>query len=167
MLQRLADAPDFVRNADFLTLDEQVALVSAGVVADEDIIRRAQQFVVDEFRRRRRTPSAEAADHDPLESATVIEALAEAIDRIGVAQRQDDEDALFADGDALLAMILDALDAQRSLAGRIIDGRPAEEVLRERLGALDRPEFCLLAVLLIDDSVVTPVERWFCAARES
>jgi hypothetical protein len=97
--------------------------------------------------------SAERALHD---------ALAEA----ARATRLTERDALLADRDALIAAVVTELTRLYVVREQAIAGRPAAEVLGERLAALPWPELRLLAGYVLGGLYrAAAATRWLAAAH--
>jgi hypothetical protein len=160
-LQLLDTAPEFIRSADFLSLDERLRLAMAqadGV--PEEIVLRAKEMTVAHFQKVRVETDDPGAD-----DGTVLSVFEICVRRLLHKQRMVEEDKVLADRDHLLNAVLGKLTVAASIAQGDVDGRPATEVLAERLQALSSPEFALLAAGLLGSA--DPARHWLRAMGAS
>jgi hypothetical protein len=153
-LQIIDDGPDFIREANFLTLVEQVQLVMAEADAPEETVMQAKRMVVDHFRAKHvGKKSALAGSVD-----VVFNACLESLLR---GQKMVADDELFSNPARLLDAVVAKFAVAKQLNKAVIAGRPATEVLAERLCAMSPPEFALLAAVLLGSD--DPARRWIAA----
>ena len=153
-VQIIQGAPDFIRDADFLSLDEQMRLATATADASASVIQRAKEMSVEQLRINRTS----AGNEKPLFTGSVDAIFKACLEHILREQPVAELDKLFADRVRLLEAVLAKVGASKSVNGNLVDGRPAAEVLAERLRAMEPPEFALLAAGLLGSP--DPARRW-------
>ena len=147
-LQILKSAPDFIRAASHLSLNEQRALAELDVVEDEQFVMEAKRLTCEWLRLVREDASEQdqkrLLDVEPT-SNSVTDVFLACLAHLRCEQVAAIEDALFSNQEELLARVLEILGDTRAIRGGVIGDRPAAEVLAERLDAIDWPEFHLVA----------------------
>lgn len=164
-LQFLDTAPEYIRTADFLSLVERLRLTTATADAPAEIVLRAKEMAVTYLRRVRTdagTDDSAILGEDALPNASVITVFEACVQRLLDDQRMAEADKLFADHDRLLDAVLAKLATSELVNGSLVAGRPAAEVLAERLRAMPPPEFALLAAGLL--GIPEPGRHWLQAA---
>jgi hypothetical protein len=161
-LDILDKSPDFIRAADHLSVEERAKLALAESRAPDEVVLRAKQMTVDYFRRLRDADAPEVPKDGGLPNGSVTVVFEIFVKRLLQERQTAAEDKLFADRACLLEAVLARLAAAKSLNGALVDGRPAAEVLAERLRAMAPAEFALLAAGLLGSP--DPARRWLAAA---
>lgn len=166
--QLVDDGPEFLRDADFLTLSEKAWLLNALAQEPAETMARAARLTVAYFEQRRGKPvDGQAGKHagKGFLGDTVNEVFQRVLKKLVEEAALAEHDPPLADAEQLLKAIL-AL-ATPVLDGALVDDKPAIDVLAERLGQLDSPEFSLLAACLLRSSCAPwAIQRWLQAARE-
>jgi hypothetical protein len=168
-LQILKSAPDFIRAAGHLSLNEQRALAELDVVEDEQFVMEAKRLTCEWLRLVRENASEQdqkrLLDVEPA-SNSVTDVFLACLEHLRGEQEAAVEDALFSNQDELLERVLEILGETRAIRGGVIRGLPAAEVLAERLDAIDWPEFYLVATGVFSGmSVEDAGRRWFEAMQ--
>jgi ParB/RepB/Spo0J family partition protein len=151
-------APDFIRDAD-LNLDDRLRLAELArpEQVPPDLWEEAQRNAVKmlEYRDRiltGREPAVEALDDMARiqlqvrsRQLSVVDVVNSKLQQVLHDRQIADRNDLLADPARLIAATLDHLHRLHAFRAGVIDGRPALEVLAERLGHLPEPELILLA----------------------
>ena len=165
MLDKLQDAPGYIRDVDFLSIEEKYRLDRATSYLSDDVVERAKRLTVEEFRRRRAKSTDEGEEPQQEVKGSTVKAVFETIlDNLKRKQRGSAEDDLFADNERLINAVLKELCSHEALDGATIDGRAARDVLLEDVRTLSPRMVALLAGyghLSLDKD---PAERWLEAA---
>ena len=164
-VQIVHGGPDFIREADFLALKEQVQLIMAQADAPEEIVLQAKRMTVEQFRTTRTNVGSNDSGlpgTKALSGRSVIAAFENCVGRILREQHVVAEDELFGDRDHLMQAVLAKLAVAKEISKAVVGDRPAAEVLAQRLQCLDLPEFTLLAAGLLQS--VAPARHWVKAA---
>jgi hypothetical protein len=167
MLQLLAEAPASIRDCDFLTVEERYAMFSVSVdgVSDE-YVQAAQHATLELFENERVNEPGSVRDSCAPRNSSVTEVFEIALDKIQRQATRAEEDELFTDDAELREGIIKHLAASPSVSDAVVDGRPTADVLNERLRNLERPEFHLIARLVISvDEVDEACRRWLLALK--
>ena len=168
-LMRLNAEPEFIREAD-IPLAEKLAVAwatGAPHVPDEVLLeakrstcafleRKKRAFEGDDKLLGKLNPEQRSC-YLIQHSKEPLEVLEEEIDR-QLREREHEamlarREELFADRDKLTDATIEALRKLYLLREGTVGGRPALEVLRDRLGTLPEPEFRLLASLVVDEKI--------------
>jgi hypothetical protein len=157
-LNILAKSPDFIRAADHLSVEERAKLAIAESRAPDEVVLGAKKLTVDHFRRLRDAEAPEGPEDDGLPNGSVTAVFEACVRQLLQEQQTTAEDKLFADPARTHEVVLSKLAGSPAIANRVIDGRPAAEVLAERLRAMPPPEFALLAAGLLGSP--DPARRW-------
>lgn len=163
LVSTLERAPAIVRDADFLTVQEQIELfLAVGVDLDEQQ-HRVLAVVLEHVEARRAEPASVedgADDEDDASPASLYHTLIEELENQALV---DDEDALFANVDEMRLFLKEWLDESEDLQERWIGERAATEVLMERLESLAEPELVLIRAAVAAETVVSIERRWLNA----
>lgn len=153
------EAPDFIREADWLNLEEQYHLATLKTDATVEATLRAKELACQVLHEQR-------ADGKPRRRGTseldaIRRVFFACLHRVQGEEALAQEDGLFADPDMLQETVLATLTETEIIREGVINGRPAAEVLTERLDALEWPEFFLLATsVLHTDALDIAARRW-------
>jgi hypothetical protein len=165
--QIVEQGPDFVRDADFLTLDEQFYLAQVDDQSDNPLVQEARQMTCALIRDRRENPGTEdAAATCKADLLGVKEIYASCVHELVRAQRLAQDDELLADGESLTETLVGALGKSGAIQDREIDGRPALDVFAERLAAIPSPELHLLGMCLLRRDIAVAADRWLTAVLQ-
>lgn len=152
-LQQLESAPEFIRLANHLTIEEQVELMELMGPSPVEPILDAAKFVCEQFCRRRGGDSEVSDDQSQDRAAgTIASHFAAALDRIIVDQQDCQESVLLAQRDLLHHAVVEKLVADCGFGGADVGGESARHTLDARLHAIPWPEFQLLAGFLLCDN---------------
>ncbi len=164
MLEELNDAPDFIRNADYLGIEERHKLHRCSGYASDDLVHRAKEMTVEQFKGRRiGTPDE---DVSPIAGGRgVVSVFKEHLERLNREQRQQDEGKLFSDRAALIEKITGCLAYDAAIEGQQIDGRPARDVLADDLATMSLPMLALLGGYTMHTSGCSAAQRWLEARQ--
>jgi len=178
-IEQLKTAPDFIRDAD-LSLEDRVYLADVTADALEDVLLDAKREAVNMLLGRdgwlgmtQETGDLvgiSLADKQAVLSGWMGKVTAESAFKqaLEVTMRNheiEQRDALFADRAALLDRAVTVAMRRHDISETLIKGRPAHELLRERLAALPDPEGALLCALLAgEDDAALGV--WLTAFRD-
>ncbi len=141
-------------------------------VAHEEVILRAKKAACEQIRQSRSQHTGKGKGkkihHSIAPGQSVETVFVEQWDRIEQEGQRAEDDELFADSERLIHVVLKRLGESMALRDVSIEGRPAIELLAERLDALDWPEFFLVALFVINaPSVEAASERWLAAFNDS
>jgi len=170
-LDMVNKAPSFIRDAEFLSLDEKtwLAELKAEKPEDEDLVSCAKQHTCECLQQRRsKSDDQPGTSTDVPPSANSVEEVFDFYVAALVQQRKRaSQDELFADHTRLVTTILAKLTAEGPISMATIDGRPASEVLAEQLKTCGKPEMVLLAASVFNASSLDDVaSRWLEAMNE-
>ena len=152
-----------MRDADFLTVQEQIELFQAIGADPDEQQHRVLAFVLEHVEARQAEPASVedgAGDEDDASPASLYHTLIEELENQALV---DDEDALFADVDEMRLFLKEWLDESEDLQERRIGERAAAEVLMERLESLAEPELVLIRAAVAAETVVSVEQRWLNA----
>ena len=157
-MELVKTAPDFIRDADYLTLaDKRFLAHAAAAVPDDGLLEakhKACDLMANRFAYLTAGKTAEAiVGSDFLEamraewgSLTVKQALEISLKGILQDRARKEEHDLFADRARLTEMLMERMVCSHfRIRTGTIKGRPAIEVLRKRLDKRELPEFLMLA----------------------
>ena len=131
-LAALQDAPDFIRDAEWLSIEEKFKLFQAKGPADDGLVEEAKEMTIEEFRRRR--VAQDENDPPRYEGKTVLSVFEECLESLKRERREDKEESLFESREGLLRAILDRLQNDEAVRyGETATG-PALGLLRSQLG---------------------------------
>ncbi len=163
-LEIVADGPDFIREATFLNLGEQLALVHAEADVPKEIVSQAKRMTVGHFKQQRTGEilGDPVPELKTIPSGASVENVFEFCVAVLVHREHTAEAVrLLADRDRLLDVVLGVLAQSEAVHAGVVGDRPAREVLAERLKSLAPPEFVLLAAtLLTGHSVDIAAHQW-------
>ena len=160
LMGELENAPKILRDAEFLSLSERVELFrvvgtnpgKSGAEALETVLAQVE---------RRRSGKAAPMQNDSEARVPVCELF-----RATLAQAaQHDKDQVFAEPNRLREVLESWIRRNEQLHATELSGRPATEVLIERLAALPHPEIVLLTAAVIPELAGSPQQRWLDAIR--
>lgn len=161
-LQIVADAPEFIREADWLLLEEAAWLAHVAVEAPAELLSQAKELTCEALRRQRCSVTDE--DDDEWPQGELDDVLNHYLHKLMRARKQAAFDELFADHERLFDAVVSKLVATESFNGKMIDQQPAAKVLAERLRALPSAELTLLAAAALAAPSVDDVgARWLAA----
>ena len=168
MLQLLKQAPEFICQADYMTLEEQFWLATVEVDEAEELALAAKQATCERLLCQRGTAEGEVRKRCASESSGVEKTFWECLEQLQHEETDEEEDALFADPDRLYAAVYEKLAESPAVCDGVIDDEPAVEVLAKRLDLLDWPEFYFMASLVLHSgSLEAAGQRWLEAAGRS
>ena len=160
LLQELESAPEALRAADFLSLDEKSELFR--VVGREPSPHKLDALAeVLADMKQRRTCKRVGKQHELETRKPLTDMYRAALQRS--AERAGD--GVFAEPAKLRAIVESWARAQDDLAEVTLAGRPVADVLVERLSLLGNPEIALLAAAVVPEIGGAPRRRWFEAVR--
>ena len=163
MLAVVEKAPDFVKKAEHLSLSEQAELTLVAPDDGDDVIY-AKELTCDylQLQRGGDVPADSPARLLPADlGPSILDVYRACLDHVEEEWIAADEEALFADEHSLFEAVLNKLQQSEAICHGQVDGKPASEILAERLDSLDWPEFKLLAsFLLVGPSVEHACRRW-------
>tara|TARA_R110002072_G_scaffold289831_2_gene457096 strand:- start:29684 stop:31183 length:1500 start_codon:yes stop_codon:yes gene_type:complete len=164
LINELNDAPEVLRNARFLAVDERVALFREVGQEPRELATAALQAVLSEVQARRTDDDGESIAPVPagLSVVDVFRAKLRNLQRDGLIACEDE---FFGDSDKIASRLKGWLNDGKELCGDLIGERPAVDVLEERLESLAMPELTLLAAVIDDNPVVPSKKRWIDAVK--
>lgn len=148
-------APPFIRKADHLSLEQQAELATIEAEEDDEVVQRAKQLVCEFLRLKRCSDAPKNSDARQLPESlgTSVSVVFKAcLDLLHSQEQAATEEELFNDPERLFEVVLEHFGETEAIRDGQVDGRPATEVLAERLHPLDWPEFFLLASHVLDGS---------------
>jgi ParB/RepB/Spo0J family partition protein len=166
MLAALGDAADFIRDAEFLSVEERFKLHQAKDFGYEEFAETAKEMAVEEFRRRRVDKSEDDDGESPrYEGGNVLAVYRECLEELKRRHREDREESMFENASVLRREILNRLQNEEAIRYGIVGSEPAIGLLASHLNKLDFPSLTLLgAALSTRYSKVSPAARWLQAA---
>lgn len=159
-MAKLEGAPEFIRETEALTLGEKVYLnelseedfdgIDAEMLAEVkrrtmETMEKRHEIMTGEGILREVDKETTALVQEQWKDITLDVALEREAAYVFRERRKTEEKELFSDAEELLAQILKGLRQYHIIRERTINERPAIEVLEERLRALPKSEFRLLA----------------------
>ena len=160
LLQSLEDAPPFIREAAWLSVEEQYRLAMLEADATEEVILRAKERACELLRCQRAGGKARRGSAIDSVDQAFFQCLGRVQEEVALAK----EDELFAAPERLMETVLEQLSESGAICDGVVDGRPAAEVLAERLDAVEWGEFYLLATCLLHtDALELAGQRWLSA----
>ncbi len=168
MMDMVNAAPQWVRDADDSLASKVNYLRIMKDVPEEDaeeVIRRAEEIV-----KLRCDSLKHMSFRDKiLYQMQVPTGLEPIVNEVVMTMNRDRESAaekaLYADRTQLMDRILEHAEQAHTMRTEELDGRPALEVMRERLSQMPWPEFRYLASFVLEDAVGAQ-GRWFQSVRE-
>ncbi len=170
-MERIKEAPEFIRGAEYLTLHEKLWLYELELpdLQAEEVTEIKRQAVEDASEKRGFLADKDI-DEGMREYVGSLPCTIDAIVRICLDELRRDKEHQHAlscldDPDRMVEIFVEArVPEDKDLREGTIGGRPAKDVLRERLLALPRPEKILLLGGLVLGQVYGP--RWLHAVKE-
>jgi hypothetical protein len=161
MLGKLKSAPDYIRSAGFLSIKERYRLYAESSYVADDLQEQAKRLAVAEFKRRRNgsTNGDDGPQHE-AKGKSVIAVFRAFLEDLERQQRRSKEDALFADRDRMVNVVLKDLRGCEILDDATVDGRPARDVLAEDVRGLSPTMLALVAGYATASWNPSPAERW-------
>ena len=171
LLEDINKAPDFIRESPLSLMDKwEIAILQADQSVAVDVVNEAKQETVSLLVYRDAVLTGQAPDVLGLEDRPdLVEFVKEeqsqrtpktvfvgAINRVMGARRLAEQKTLFADRSKLLGTVLSEMGKAFMIREGRVDGRPALEVLAERLSDMPEPEFRLLAAYISGYSLAAP-----------
>jgi ParB/RepB/Spo0J family partition protein len=163
LLTELESAPVEIRDAEFLTLAEQIGLFRLVESTQDEQHWRALTVVLDHVRERRAatTKNSDGASGDACSDPVSL--YRELIQELECDAEIATEDALFTDLDGMRQFLREWLQESEDLSAKTIEGRPAAEVLAERVETLAQPELVLIRAAVAAETFVSIEQRWYDA----
>lgn len=168
-LQIISGAPEYIRDAEYLTLAERQFLAERYAEEEGEIVQAALAATCDVLRRKREQGvSGECHGlKDTSRSGAVVQVFNACFSKLQQQGEAGQYDGLFADVESLFFEVLQRLKDTSALRAQVIDGRPAGDVLEERLNTIDWPEFFLLATGVLEVPIEDTATRWLKAVTET
>jgi ParB/RepB/Spo0J family partition protein len=166
-LQVVMQGPEFIREADFLSLDEQYHLVQADADQDDPLFIEAKRMTCELLQQRRAGLVAEdGAKTETAKSQNVGVVYTRCLQEARRLHHISQDDEFFAGRGPLAEAIRAEISNSGAVCDEEIDGRPALDVLIDRLAGLPNPELHLLAAGLFREGVKSAVHRWLTAVLQ-
>ena len=163
VIHHLQDAPEAIRNADFLTYAERWEVACLAADLPNELAESIVANVLDTLRGRHETLTGEGPIVEMAKAAwagrTIAEMFKNGTDAVARDHEHRHREALFSDEKRLLDAVISDFEQWHATREGEVDGMPALSVLRERLLALPSAEFRLLASLVLSDGFGAP-SRW-------
>ncbi len=162
MLQDLEAAPEAIRDAEFLSIEERWLLHKIVVDGDQNVVVQAKQLALEYLRQQRAGDGADRADPPRrAERASVRDVLQVCVLAVMRRRQLEAEEKLFSDRGELLGSVLAAMAGSPAIRDGTIAGHPAVEVLADQIRALPEPMLHIVAGLAVGDPPVeTAGRRW-------
>ena len=167
------NGPSFIRESN-LSLADKLRLATAKADVPDDVLLEAQKEACDSLIMRDAVLTGTLDGFAKLDSPiqeylrqcwqdrTADDLLEAAIEQIMSDRKWKESLKLFADRDALTNSVVKKLKEYHVIREGTVDGRPAWQILDERLRQLPLPEFVLLASYALgDDEALGATGRWF------
>jgi len=167
-VDKLKHAPDFIRDADHLSLSDKVWLWEAEADLPPEALEAAKRDVCGAMRIRydiltgktelvqSLSPEQQAELMGRWFCTTIADLFRQHVDKCRLDRATVERDQLFADREVLTGRLIEEFTKIYIMRTGIIGGRPALEVMRERLDALPRPELVLLASYILEQGMAGP-----------
>ena len=178
----IRDAPEFIRDADYLTVWDKLWLHRCKPTSEvsNDLLLTVKQCTCEAMKIRHDAltgnveglEEADAVTREQIRAQlktiwsgrTIDVVFKECLEQELRDRMLRDRNVLFEDRGRLTDEVLECLRYYYLIRECIVDGRPAAEVLRERLDKLDLPEFKMLAGYVLTERYSTsPTSLWFFA----
>ena len=168
LLQVLENAPNFIRDADHLTLVEQVALHRFDLETDPDLVEEVKRMAVERLRQRRCGSQANGTQGSPGGDGDVQAVLGQCLNDVREQEILLEENDVLDDRSQLYASVISRIDLDETIKDTTVNGRPASDVLREEVDNLSAPMLALLgSALAPQESAMSPARRWLKARCSS
>ena len=164
LINELKDAPEILRNATILAVEERVSLFREIGEEPDERANEALQSVLSELQARRVNDDGESEAAVPA-GEPVVKMFQSTLREL---ERNDliaGEDELFGDRHEIHSWLQTWLGESDVLCDSLINERPAAAVLAERLDDLALPERILLVAAIAESTVVPIEERWLAAVE--
>jgi len=158
----MEDAPPFIMEAAFLSVEERYRLHRAVRYVDEELLLEAKRHTVEQFRRWR--TEGEGADAEE-QQRSVIQVFDEQLERLQRDRCMREEGALFDHPEKLVDKIIESIRYTAGVADVEIDGRQALELMREDLETLPPPALALMAACVLPSRRPAAIMHWLKAKR--
>jgi ParB/RepB/Spo0J family partition protein len=164
-LQTVLDGPEFIREANRLTLDEQCWLAEFSCNWDDATVLKAKQMTCRKIDLQRQMQEYEIPSEID-ESSDVSSMMHECLQSLVRPGRMARTDELFADRSRLMESVMLTLQRAAADVGKIAQ-QPDTDLLLKRIAELAEPELHLLAGYVLDREPVAALLRWQAAIRKS
>lgn len=165
-VQIVQAAPEYIRDADHLTLEEQYMLTTLDVNGPDGLLDEAKRLAVAHLAWHRAgqdgdPPAGVLADNRTASVAEMVYAYTRHLLR----QQQDQVEAdLLIDRDRLISVLVSILGTTPAIRDGVVDGQPAQDVLRDSLQAINDPELRLLAGCAMGSRDAAKAAEWWLEA---
>jgi ParB/RepB/Spo0J family partition protein len=161
VLQQLEQAPEFIRTATHLSVDEQFQLYQASADASPELVLQAKQETVELLRRRRSGDDLSPREAE-LADGRIEDVFQRCLQCLVQQQQASEEDEIFV-GEDLAETAVWKLAEYGVLEGMVVDGRPALEVLVEQITQSRALLEFTASLLTRPTDIETATRRWLRA----
>lgn len=161
MVQDLQKSPEFIREADHLSVEEKWTLHQQGEGLPDEVALRCKQMVCELLRGHRR--GEVSLGKLPSDGSHISFLFASCVQKIANEQKIAKEQELFTDRPRLEAAVMEYLAQDERLAQAQVDGQEARQVLEKEIGEL-KPQMLALVAAHVLRSRSPAIAHWLAAA---
>jgi hypothetical protein len=148
LLLALDDAPDFIREAQHLTIAEQVAVHHFRTEAEPELVLEAKRMAVEQLRRRR-DPTVDDPGDPSAPTPDVTTLLAECVEALEYQAAAAKCVLLPSDRECLCEFVLNHIQQDRAIEDAQVDGRTLRDVLMDEADTLSKEMLAYIRSLMM------------------